>query len=104
MTAPKVFLSSSHDSAQHSALVLRLSNRFRADGIETRLDQYVQGSPPGGWPAWMLDQLDWAEFVVIICTETYYRRFRKQEEPGKGSGATWEGHNITQEFYDSQAR
>jgi hypothetical protein len=30
----------------------------------------------------MLDQLDWAEFVLVVCTETYYRRFRGHEKPG----------------------
>jgi hypothetical protein len=28
-----------------------------------------------GW-----DQLDWAEFVLVLCTEMYYRRFRGLEE------------------------
>jgi hypothetical protein len=52
----------------------------------------------------MLDQLDWAEFVLVVCTETYYRRFRGHEEPGKGKGADWEGNLVTTEMYNSKSR
>jgi hypothetical protein len=84
--------------------VLALSERLRNDGIETLLDQYVNGSPQQGWPRWMLDQLDAADSVLVVCTETYYRRFRGHEVPGKGKGADWEGALITQEIYHSRSR
>ncbi|MEK6289303.1 MAG: TIR and AAA domain-containing protein [Acidobacteriota bacterium] len=100
----KIFISYSHDSDAHREKVLALSERLRADGIETLLDQYVNGSPEQGWPRWMLDQLDAATFVLVICTETYYRRFRGHEAPGKGKGADWEGALITQEIYDSRSQ
>src|SRR6185295_5665793 len=99
-----VFLSYSHDSEEHREWVLSLSERLRDDGIETRLDQYVNGTPEGAWPHWMLDRLDEVSHVVVICTETYYRRFRGHEEPGKGKGADWEGTLITQEIYDARSR
>jgi len=96
----RVFISYSHDSAAHRERVVGLSERLRADGIDARLDQYVNGTPPEKWYRWMLNQLDAAQFVLIVCTETYYRRFRGLEEPGKGKGADWEGAIITQEIYD----
>jgi hypothetical protein len=101
---PKVFISYSHDSDEHSERVLALSERLRGDGIETDLDQYVNGSPQQGWPRWMLDQLDAAAFVLVICTEIYYRRFRGHERPGQGKGVDWEGALITQDMYDSRSR
>ena len=99
-----VFISYSHDSEAHREKVLALSERLRADGIVTILDQYVNGSPPEGWPRWMLNGLDAADSVIVVCTETYYRRFRGHEEPGKGKGVDWEGALITQEIYDSRSR
>jgi hypothetical protein len=99
----KVFISYSHDSDEHRDRVLGLSERLRADGIETLLDQYVNGAPAGGWPRWMLNQLDAAAFVLVVCTETYYRRFRGFETGGKGKGVDWEGALITQEIYDSRS-
>ncbi len=100
MSEIKVFISYSHDSDEHSKSVLALSERLREDGIETTIDQYENGSPKKGWPRWMLDELDAANFVLVVCTETYYRRFRGHEEPGKGKGVNWEGALITQEIYD----
>lgn len=103
MQKVSVFISYSHDSEAHRSQVLALSQRLREDGIETSLDRYVNGTPIEGWPRWMLNQLDSADFVLIVCTETYYRRFRGHEEPGKGKGADWEGALITQEIYDARS-
>jgi hypothetical protein len=96
---PKVFISYSHDSPEHARRVLGLAERLRKEGVDAQIDQYVAGTPPDGWPRWMLDKLDWAEFVLLVCTETYYHRFRGREEPGKGKGADWEGNLITLEMY-----
>jgi hypothetical protein len=76
---------------------------LRTDGLDARLDEYVNGSPMQGWPRWMLDQLDAADYVLVVCTETYYRRFRGHEAPGKGKGVNWEGALITQEIYESRS-
>jgi SEFIR domain-containing protein/NB-ARC domain-containing protein len=103
MSTKTVFISYSHDSLEHSERVLALSERLRDDGIETRLDQYVKGAPIEGWPRWMLNRLDEADSVIVVCTETYYRRFRGHELPGKGKGADWEGALITQEIYDARS-
>jgi len=100
---PRVFISYSHDSPEHAQHVLELAERLRKDGVDAQLDQYVAGTPPEGWPRWMLNQLDWADFVLMVCTETYYRRFRGHEEPGKGKGADWEGNLITLETYDAKS-
>jgi len=97
-----VFISYSHDSDNHRAHVLSLSERLRQDGINTILDRYVNGSPAEGWPRWMLNGLDAAARVLCVCTETYYRRFRGHEAPGKGKGVDWEGAIITQDLYDAR--
>ena len=47
----------------------------------------------------MLHQITQADFVLVICTETYARRFDGIEEPGTGSGVTLEGHLIIQELH-----
>lgn len=99
----KVFISYSHDSDQHRDRVLGLSERLRGDGIDAKLDRYIQGAPAGGWPRWMLNELEAADAVIVVCSETYYRRFRGQEQPGRGKGVDWEGALITQELYDSRS-
>jgi hypothetical protein len=102
---PRVFISYSHDSPEHARRVLQLAERLREDGIDVQLDQYVLGTPAEGWPRWMLDQLDRANFVLVVCTENYYRRFRGQEpQPATGRGADWEGSLITLEMYRAKSR
>ena len=104
MSRPIVFISYSHDSAAHRESVLSLSERLRDDGIDTRLDQYVNGTPIERWPRWMLNQLKAAAFVLVVCTETYYRRFSGDEEPDIGKGVDWEGAVITNEIYRARSR
>jgi hypothetical protein len=103
-STPKVFISYSHDSPEHRQRVLALSERLRTDGIDAQLDQYVAGTPKAGWPRWMLNQLDWANFVLLVCTETYYKRFRGHEAPDKGKGVDWEGNLITSEIYSAKSK
>lgn len=90
---PRVFIIYSHDSPAHEQRVLALAARLRKDGIDAQLDQYVAGTPAEGWPRWMLDRLDWAEFVLVVCTETYYRRFRRHEKQVKAKRPT--GNEIS---------
>ena len=91
---PKVLISYSHDSPEHRDRVLVLSKRLRKDGIDCTIDQYVV-VPPEGWPRWMEKQIRNSDFVLIVCTETYYRRVLGEEDPGRGRGVRWEGHPVS---------
>ena len=97
--APKVFISYSWDSDKHKDDVLNLSNRLRSHGIDCSIDQY-EISPPEGWQNWMRNQVEESNFVLVVCTEQYKRRFQGKEELGKGKGVTWEGTIINQLIYD----
>ena len=101
--APRVFFSYSHDSVEHKDRVLALCDRLRRDGLDAWIDQY-ELSPPEGWLRWMERQIEKADFVLVVCTESYLRRFRGLEEPGRGLGANWEGAVITQELYNAALR
>ncbi|MDO8491023.1 MAG: TIR domain-containing protein, partial [Dehalococcoidia bacterium] len=103
MTTPTVFISYSHDSPEHADRVLDLSNRLRADGIDCILDQY-ESSPPEGWPRWMDKHIRRADFVLMICTETYFRRVIGEEKPGTGLGVKWEGNLIYQHIYNADTK
>ena len=104
MSEVTIFISYSHDSEDHCERVLLLSERLRKDGFKTLLDRYVKGTPPEGWPRWMLNQLDAASYVLMVCTQTYYLRFRGHEEPDKGKGVDWEGALITSEIYKARSK
>ena len=98
----KVFISYSRESSQHNKRVLELSNRLCHEGIDCNIDEY-EDSPPKGWFLWMINQIEEADCVLIVCTEKYERRFMGEDEAGKGLGAKWEGAIITQELYYSKA-
>ncbi len=96
----EVFISYSHDSPEHIRAVLELSNRLREEGVDCALDQY-ETSPPEGWPRWMDKKIRESKYVVLVCTETYYKRVMGQAEPGVGHGVKWEGNLIYQHLYDA---
>lgn len=97
---PKVFISYSHESAEHGDRVRALANRLREDGIDCVIDQYDPW-PRNGWPIWMERQIEWADFVLIVCTETYHRRAMGKEKTGKGNGVALESVLIRNEMYMS---
>ena len=96
----KVFISYSHDSHDHVSRVYALAQTLRIDGIDCNIDQFALA--PDNWDRWMLDQIESADFVLIICSERYYRRYRGKEEPGNGLGVTWESTLIMGQLYERQ--
>jgi hypothetical protein len=98
--AIKVFVSYSHDSKEHMDRVLDLADRLRDGGIDAEIDQY-EAAPSEGWPRWMMDQLEEADFVLMVFTAAYERRFRRREEPGKGLGAVFESNLVINFLYEN---
>lgn len=98
---PRVFLSYSHDSPGHMDRVLELADRLRQEGVDAQLDQY-EVSPPEGWPRWSIQQVEVADFVLAVCTESYRQRFVGKAPAGVGRGVKWEGEYIGQILYDSE--
>lgn len=101
--APRVFISYSHDSLEHAERVLALSERLRAEGVDSELDQYEE-APAEGWPRWMQNQIERADFVLVVCSAIYAQRFLGRSAAGSGLGAKWEGAIITQELYEAESR
>ena len=99
----KVFISYSHDSDEHRESILALSNRLRESGIDCEIDQY-DPAPEEGWPVWMLQKMQDANYVLLICTETYRKRFEQREEKGRGLGVTWEGMLMQNQLYRNASR
>ena len=98
----KVFISYSHDSNNHRRRVLALSDKLRNDSLDCSIDRYEENNPPSSWPLWCLRKIQDADFVLVVSTATYKRRFEGREKKGKGKGAKWEGFIITQELYEAE--
>ena len=48
----------------------------------------------------MQQQIDNADFVLLVCTQIYHDRFHKRINSGAGKGVVWEGAILTQTFYE----
>lgn len=101
--SPRVFVSYSHDSTEHQGRVIGLSQRLRGDGVDAWLDVF-ETAPPEGWPQWMKKELLRANHVLVVCTETYKRRWDGEEVAGKGLGVAWEASLTRQLLYDASSR
>jgi hypothetical protein len=103
MGADTVFISYSHDSAEHLERVLAFSNMLRELGVDAELDQY-HTRPPQGWPQWCEEQLrpEASKFVLLICTPTYRDRIENKVPADAGRGVYWEGKDIYQYIYDEK--
>ncbi len=102
----KVFISYSHDDDAHAKRVRDLGDRLRADAsLEVALDQYVDPkSINEEWARWCERQLEEADQVLVVVTETYRRRFQREENPGVGCGASFEAKLIYDALYKARGQ
>ncbi|MEY8198679.1 MAG: toll/interleukin-1 receptor domain-containing protein [Colwellia sp.] len=70
MIPPRVFISYSHDSAEHKCWVLNLATTLRNRGVDVVLDQWDL-KPGDDLPHFMETELAKCDYAVIICSETY---------------------------------
>ena len=100
---PRVFISYSHDDDKHKEWVLQVSQELRTKGLDCQIDQYINGFPSEGWPLWMEKEIDHADYVLVICSDLYLKRYRR-EDAESGRGVAFEGAIITQALYDHHGR
>lgn len=101
MSAPKIFISYSHDSPEHENRVLEFADKLKKTGIDCSIDQY-NTAPPSGWPLWMEEQITAADYVLMVCTEIYNKRIHRKDRPSKGLGVCWEANLIYNLLYEEK--
>jgi hypothetical protein len=70
MNPPRVFISYSHDSAEHKKWVLDFATTLRNRGADAVLDQWDL-KPGDDLPHFMETQLSISDYIIMICTEKY---------------------------------
>jgi hypothetical protein len=73
MNPPRVFITYSHDSAEHKGWVLDFATTLRNRGVDAVLDQWDL-KPGDDVPHFMETQLQAADYVLMICTENYVKK------------------------------
>jgi hypothetical protein len=76
MNPPRVFISYSHDSAEHKEWVLELSTTLRNRGVDAILDQWDL-RPGEDLPSFMEQNLAECDYAVMVCTRRYVDKANK---------------------------
>jgi len=100
--ATKLFISYSHDSPAHAALVKDLADQLKGDGFQVTFDQDLDDAPPAaGWATWMASSIASSDIVLVVCSSRFRRLALGDEEPGKGNGTRFEATVSLQEISDA---
>ena len=91
--SPRVFISYSWDSEEHKRWVKNLADKMRVDGIDAYLDQ-DDLDLGDRLPAFMEENIQKADYVVMICTPHY-----KEKADTRSGGAGYEGNIISGELF-----
>lgn len=95
---PRVFVSYSHDSPAHKCWVERLANNLVTNGVDVVLDQW-ELVPSADLPQFMERGVRDADWVVVVCTDTYV----KKANDGVGGGG-YEKMIMSAELVQNQAK
>jgi hypothetical protein len=104
-THVRVFLSYSHDDAEHCDRVLALAQQLRRDGIDAELDQFHQDELLH-WPRWCEEQIrpENSDYVLCVCSREYRNRVEGRVAADVGKGVFWEGSLLYNALYDQKGR
>jgi hypothetical protein len=101
----QVFISYRQTDEAQNQRVRAFAERLRAAGIDVFLDQFVDEEKPGGpsqrWAQWSADRAFNTEYVLIICTYSWFQCFEGIQSPGIGLGAAYEAGAIRQRIYEA---
>jgi TIR domain len=81
-----VFISYSQDKADpaHAERVARLAASLMQDGLTVFLDQNRGDEEEKlAWEIWMENQIEKADYVLVVCTELYLKKVRQEVPPTK---------------------
>jgi SEFIR domain len=72
---PRVFVTYAYDSTDHVDQVLRFCELLRRNGVDAWLDKW-DDVRPRNWGEWAEEQIDVADFVLVIASPAYQRAAR----------------------------
>jgi hypothetical protein len=95
---PKVFISYSHDSAEHKEMVHRFASFLHEEvGVEVKLDKWSDDGRRD-WSLWAIQALKHADFVLVIASPAYRQRADGDAPANEGRGAQFEAAMIRNEL------
>jgi hypothetical protein len=94
VVAKRLFISYAWESEEYRVWVQRLAARFRADGVEARLD-YWHLMANDNILEFMSREIRLADWVLVLCSPAYQSKVRAAEEGQSLSGVGWEKRLLT---------
>lgn len=95
---PRVFLSYAHEDDEFSDLVRRFYEFLRVDcGIDAVFDR-VAAQTPQDWTAWMIRQINEADYVLSLVSPQYRAAAEVSVTPDVRRGAQWETRHLRELF------
>ncbi|MGW5741926.1 SEFIR domain-containing protein [Amycolatopsis sp. NPDC003861] len=92
--APRVFVTYSHDTPEHKELVHKFASFLRVEiGLDVHLDAWYDNTRRD-WSLWATENLEKADFIVVIASPDYKRRADGTALPHEGRGAQFEAAII----------
>lgn len=99
--SPTVFISYSWAEQEYGCeWVVGLANRLRSDGIDADIDMYHE-SPTEGWTTWIVNKIKQSDYVLVVCSESYYNVVNGGQTIDSGLGRRFEGKIIQKQIYDN---
>ncbi|HET6705297.1 SEFIR domain-containing protein [Amycolatopsis sp.] len=100
--APRVFVTYSHDTPAHKDLVHRFAAFLRVEiGLDVHLDAWYDNTRRD-WSLWATENLERADFIIVIASPDYKRRADGTALPHEGRGAQFEAaiirNNLTRDL------
>lgn len=98
----KIYISYLQESEELRQKVLNLADQFNANGLDCAIDQY-EVVPANGWPQWRINRINEADYVLLICTRSYFQIFLDIETVKKeyDKSAYWEKGLIIGKLYEN---
>jgi tetratricopeptide (TPR) repeat protein len=99
----RVFVSYAHDSERHIEQVVRFCRFLREVGVDARLDQWAESSRRD-WSTWANEQMEKADFVLVVASPAYKQRAADQVAPNAGRGVQFEAALIREKLFADRDR
>jgi hypothetical protein len=95
---PRLFISYANDNGSHAQAVRALWRSLRDNGIDAKIDVADQDERQN-WPHWMRQQIDAADFVIVVASTAYRARSGQQAQLGAGLGVQREPALLDDRVY-----
>ncbi|MEA5367053.1 SEFIR domain-containing protein [Amycolatopsis sp., V23-08] len=100
--APRVFVTYSHDTPEHKELVRRFATFLRGViGLDVHVDTWYD-NVRRDWSLWAVEQLNEADFILVVASPDYKRRADGEAAADEGRGAQFETaiirNNLTRDL------